>query len=70
MQHVSLPNLRPVRYKGGISLVARKDKPTHQCTRCYKPWWPENLRPVFSESCPNCFGQLRRLTKDDPLITE
>jgi hypothetical protein len=66
----SLSKLRPVRYKGGISFVARKDAPTHQCTRCYKPWWSDDLRPVFSDSCPNCFAELRYITKAEPLITD
>lgn len=62
--------LRPVPYKGGISFVARQDAPTHQCTQCYKPWWPEDLRPVFSDSCPYCFAELRRITEAEPLITD
>ncbi|MCU8069141.1 hypothetical protein [Shewanella sp. SM32] len=66
----SISNLRPIPYKGGISFVARKDAPTHQCTRCYKPWWPDDLRPLFSDSCPNCFSELRRITKAEPLITD
>ncbi len=58
-----------IKYRGGYTMVDRNDAPTHQCTRCFKPWWPDDLRPVFSDSCPNCFAALRPITKDDPIET-
>lgn len=65
-----LGKMQAVPYKGGIKYVAYKAKPKYQCTCCYKPWWPQDLMVVFDQSCPNCFGKLRRITKDDPLIVE
>lgn len=60
-------------YKGGVSIVSRMDEPTYQCTSCYKPWFNEDLDTglyVYVAQCPNCASKLRKITREQPLITE
>ncbi len=58
-------NLRPIFYKGGVSMVARDDDPTYQCKSCFKPWWSDEVAPL--STCQHCNGQLRKLTEAEPL---
>lgn len=65
--------MRSLKYKGGVSFVAREDEPTHQCTACYKPHWKDELviNPLqLYLMCPSCDGKLRELTNEQPLITK
>lgn len=64
------PNMRAVVYKGGVTLIDEPNPPTHQCTSCFKPWWPTHLpeAPMLA-TCPNCGAALREVTEAEPLIT-
>jgi Zn finger protein HypA/HybF involved in hydrogenase expression len=64
---------RKLFYKGGIMMINRKDEPSFQCTHCYKPFFDDE---VFVSSflskieCPNCQSELRKITENEPLITD
>ena len=63
---------RSIHYKGGMTLVHRNDDPTYQCTKCYKPWFDDEIHasPFLAKvECPKCSQALRKITEDKPLIT-
>lgn len=65
--------MRAIHYKGGVTMVNRDDEPTYQCTRCYKPWFEDELFfIVLGEvpSCPSCNANLRKITKQRPFKTK
>ena len=65
----NLPN-RTIAYKGGFTMVSRDDDPTYQCTKCYKPWFDDDLQisPMLAHvECPNCGQPVRKLTAENPL---
>ncbi|HAT8554016.1 TPA: hypothetical protein ACX3GY_003323 [Vibrio parahaemolyticus] len=69
---IVLPN-RIIQYKGGSSMVTRTDDPTFQCTKCYKPWFNEDLELTLlavRPTCPHCGSDVRKLSEQSPLITE
>ncbi|HDY7620613.1 TPA: hypothetical protein RQJ82_002860 [Vibrio vulnificus] len=54
-------------------MVTRTDDPTFQCTKCYKPWFNEDLELTLlavRPTCPHCGSDVRKLNEQAPLITE
>lgn len=64
---------RALIYRGGFSMLSRKDDPKYQCTSCYKPFFQDEV--IFTAylaqvECPNCLSPLRVITDSQPLITK
>lgn len=57
--------MQTIFYKGGVSMVERNDAPDYQCTKCFKPWWHDDLSSMLT-GCPNCHGPLRKITEKEP----
>lgn len=60
--------MQTIFYKGGVAMVERMDKPDYQCTKCYKPWWKDELQPMMN-GCQNCNAALRKITEQEPFKT-
>lgn len=61
--------MQVIKYKGGMTMVERDDAPTYQCKHCFKPWWKDDFEQSVFIACPNCHGELRAVTKDNPIET-
>lgn len=61
--------LKTIYHKGGLVMIDRNDEPDYQCTKCYKPCWHDQLETLVT-GCINCHGPLRKLSDEEPLITE
>ena len=70
--NIKLPE-RVILYKGGFTMVNRKDDPKYQCTSCYKPYFADEVCTsgfLAHIECPHCHSSLRLITESEPLITK